>query len=134
PQPVPSPAPLSQTVWSGAGPGDYAAKPSPRRPEPGTGSLTGTPAMGTPVPGPMGAPGVVAAPAAARASTGVIDAEPAVRPPRTWLLPAIGLLDQGAAPANGEAIDHSRNMRIIEEKLRSFQIPAQVVATNSGPV
>jgi S-DNA-T family DNA segregation ATPase FtsK/SpoIIIE len=25
-------------------------------------------------------------------------------------------------------------MRIIEEKLRSFQIPAQVVATNSGPV
>ena len=27
-----------------------------------------------------------------------------------------------------------RNVRIIEEKLRSFQIPATVVATNTGPV
>jgi S-DNA-T family DNA segregation ATPase FtsK/SpoIIIE len=131
PQPVPSPAPLSQTVWSGTGPGDFAAKPAPRRAEPGTASTNGTPAQGTPVPA---APAAGAMPTAARASTGVLEPEPVVRPPRTWLLPAVSMLDEGAAPANGGAIDHSRNMRIIEEKLRSFQIPAQVVATNSGPV
>ena len=134
PQPVPSPAPLSQTVWSGAGPGDYAAKPPPRRAEPGTGSMNGTPAMGTPVPGVSGGPGMATLPAMARASTGVLDPEPVVKPPRTWVLPSIAVLEQGAAPANGGNVDHSRNMRIIEEKLRSFQIPAQVVATNSGPV
>ena len=37
-------------------------------------------------------------------------------------------------PANGGSVDHAQNTRIIEEKLRSFQIPAQVVGTNSGPV
>jgi S-DNA-T family DNA segregation ATPase FtsK/SpoIIIE len=59
---------------------------------------------------------------------------PVVRPPRVWALPAIALLEQGSTQARGDTVDHERNMRIIEEKLRSFQIPAQVVATNSGPV
>ena len=31
-------------------------------------------------------------------------------------------------------LDHARNIRIIEEKLPSFQIPASVTATNTGPV
>ncbi|MFO1541454.1 MAG: DNA translocase FtsK, partial [Chloroflexota bacterium] len=57
------------------------------------------------------------------------------RPPRAWTLPAIELL---TAPVTGRtpggAVDHARNVRIIEEKLRSFQIPAEVVGTNSGPV
>jgi S-DNA-T family DNA segregation ATPase FtsK/SpoIIIE len=133
PQPVPSPAPLSQTVWSGTGPGDYSAKQPARRPEPGTGSTNGTPAQGTPMPGSAGGAAPATTPAS-RTSTGVLEPEPLARPPRTWLLPAVALLDQGAPPSNGQTVDHSRNMRIIEEKLRSFQIPAQVVATNSGPV
>jgi len=132
PQPVPSPAPLSQTVWAGTGPGDYAAKPAARRTDPAATS-------GTPGPATSGAsgPGVGAAGAtatAARGATAVVEAAPVVRPPRSWDLPPVDLLDVGAPPTNGKAIDHERNMRIIEEKLRSFQIPAQVVATNSGPV
>ena len=34
----------------------------------------------------------------------------------------------------GQHLDHARNIRIIEEKLASFQIPASVTATNTGPV
>ncbi len=56
------------------------------------------------------------------------------RPPRVWEMPKVDILDLGAAPTNGGNVDHSRNTRIIEEKLRSFQIPAQVVGVNSGPV
>ena len=36
-------------------------------------------------------------------------------------------------PVAASDLDHARNIRIIEEKLASFQIPAQVVATNTGP-
>jgi S-DNA-T family DNA segregation ATPase FtsK/SpoIIIE len=133
PQPMPSPAPLSQTVWAGTGPGDYAAKPPARRPDQASGN--GTPALGTPVvPGAAAAGTAVATAAGARPPSAIVDAGPVIRPPRTWDLPPVDLLDVGAPPANGQTIDHERNRRIIEEKLRSFQIPAQVVGTNSGPV
>jgi DNA segregation ATPase FtsK/SpoIIIE, S-DNA-T family len=56
---------------------------------------------------------------------------------RTWRLPPLELLEgQGhpPKPVGGARLDHERNIRIIEEKLRSFQIPATVTATNTGPV
>ncbi|MEA2676593.1 MAG: segregation ATPase FtsK/SpoIIIE, family [Chloroflexota bacterium] len=60
--------------------------------------------------------------------------EPAI-PARSWTMPAFDLLDtEGTIAAPGARLDHARNIRIIEEKLSSFQIPAAVVATNSGPV
>ncbi len=133
PQPVPSPAPLSQTVWAGTGPGDYAAKPAARRPD---GSIERTPVGGTGIAAGAAMVGASAATGAAGgpATAVVMDGAPVVRPPRVWALPAVALLDQGTTPARGDTVDHERNVRIIEEKLRSFQIPAQVVATNSGPV
>jgi S-DNA-T family DNA segregation ATPase FtsK/SpoIIIE len=53
---------------------------------------------------------------------------------REWRLPSVTLLDQASESAEAGSHDHERNVRIIEEKLRSFQIPATVVATNTGPV
>ena len=53
---------------------------------------------------------------------------------RSYQLPSIGLLDENAPPATGARLDHARNIRIIEDKLLSFQIPATVTATNTGPV
>lgn len=53
---------------------------------------------------------------------------------RPWLLPDPELLEAVAPRSTGSRLDHERNIRIIEEKLRSFLIPAQVVAVNTGPV
>jgi S-DNA-T family DNA segregation ATPase FtsK/SpoIIIE len=53
---------------------------------------------------------------------------------REWQLPSVTLLDTAGEVADAARFDHARNVRIIEEKLRSFQIPATVVATNTGPV
>jgi S-DNA-T family DNA segregation ATPase FtsK/SpoIIIE len=58
----------------------------------------------------------------------------ASRPARPWQLPDYELLDEGESGAAGGRLDHARNIRIIEEKLASFQIPAEVIATNTGPV
>jgi S-DNA-T family DNA segregation ATPase FtsK/SpoIIIE len=76
--------------------------------------------------------------AAARAEAGVavadreddVDAAPA----RVWMLPSNDLLQAAEPPAATTRLDHSRNIRIIEEKLSSFQIPATVTSTNTGPV
>ena len=48
--------------------------------------------------------------------------------------PGVTLLDRASERADAALHDHVRNVRIIEEKLRCFQIPATVVATNTGPV
>ena len=60
--------------------------------------------------------------------------DPGERPARAWQLPGYELLDAGNSAASGGRLDHGRNIRIIEEKLASFQIPAEVIATNTGPV
>jgi len=55
----------------------------------------------------------------------------------SWQLPPMELLAEHApslSSAGGPRLDHERNIRIIEEKLRSFQIPATVTGTNTGPV
>jgi S-DNA-T family DNA segregation ATPase FtsK/SpoIIIE len=51
-----------------------------------------------------------------------------------WTLPGPELLEARAPTRPGGGIDHATNISRIEEKLRSFAIPAKVVATNSGPV
>jgi S-DNA-T family DNA segregation ATPase FtsK/SpoIIIE len=60
--------------------------------------------------------------------------EAAEEPARVWKLPANDLLDPPNIGGRGQRLDHERNIQIIEEKLASFQIPASVVATNTGPV
>jgi S-DNA-T family DNA segregation ATPase FtsK/SpoIIIE len=96
PKPVPSPAPISQTIWAG----ERATTPAVATAEPGALSTATAVAIAT----------------------------------RDWQLPPPDLLDQAQPPPAGQRLDHERNIRIIEEKLRSFQIPATVTGTNTGPV
>ncbi len=148
PEPLPSPAPVSQTVWAGSG-----------RSAGQTATLavlasTAPPARSTVAPAGGGDPGATNLPAgtgeasaaAARAATSTgyepalewdEDASDVARRrlfQREWRLPAVSLLDPATESAEAGSQDHQRNVRIIEEKLRSFQIPATVVATNTGPV
>ena len=98
--------PLSQTVWSG----------------PATGGGSATPGV-TSTADPLGA-----------TATAVLDETEVVAPLRIWEMPGYELL-QAAEPAPSTTrLDHARNIRIIEDKLSSFQIPATVTATNTGPV
>jgi S-DNA-T family DNA segregation ATPase FtsK/SpoIIIE len=108
PAPVPSPAPVSQTVWS----------------------ATGSSAVGAAV---QGSGRTAAAVADARP---LLEAEDAPTPihQRPWSLPAVESLEPARAARADARLDHDRNIRIIEEKLRSFQIPATVTAVNTGPV
>jgi len=107
PSPMSSPVPLSQTVWAGGRVGGAAA------------------------------PVAVAAPTtSATGDDDLLEAEDAPKPlhERPWLLPAVALLDPPLPEGGVEGLDHDRNIRIIEEKLRSFQIPATVSHFNEGPV
>ncbi|HEX5467361.1 MAG TPA: DNA translocase FtsK 4TM domain-containing protein [Candidatus Limnocylindrales bacterium] len=122
PAPMPSPAPVSQTVWSGGRSGGPALPPGAQA---GQGVL---------------AQGLGAAMAShAGPATGddlLLEAEDAPQPlhERTWALPPLDLLDPPRSRTAGNHLDHERNIRIIEEKLHSFQIPATVSGTNVGPV
>jgi DNA segregation ATPase FtsK/SpoIIIE, S-DNA-T family len=98
PQPMPSPAPVSQTVWS------------------------------------AGSAGSALATAMAPSLTAIDDQDSAGLGERAWELPGTGLLEASEPPPAGQRLDHARNISIIEEKLRSFQIPATVTGTNTGPV
>jgi S-DNA-T family DNA segregation ATPase FtsK/SpoIIIE len=53
-----------------------------------------------------------------------------------YTLPVIDLLDEGAPPVQGSGNEaaHARNEQIIIAKLQSFNIPAQIVGRNAGPV
>jgi DNA segregation ATPase FtsK/SpoIIIE, S-DNA-T family len=106
PTPETSSVPLSQTIWN--------AQP------------TGSPA----------AAAASVASALARPATGARSADESEDevPARTWLMPTYEMLDPGMVGGRGKVLDHGRNIQIIEEKLSSFQIPASVVATNTGPV
>ena len=80
------------------------------------------------------------APAAARLRDpdDVTDAgdSPPTRERIEYLLPALTLLEDVAIPTSpgGEEVVHLRNQEIIVRKLQSFNIPAQIVARNAGPV
>jgi DNA segregation ATPase FtsK/SpoIIIE, S-DNA-T family len=106
PPPETSPAPLSQTVWS--------APPTSRPP--------------APAPAPAGR----TEPAGAVAL--LAQEEAPAQPARIWVMPSNDLLDEGSEGGREQRLDHGRNIRIIEDKLSSFQIPASVTATNTGPV
>ena len=59
------------------------------------------------------------------------------RPPegRDWVLPSIEMLTiVPEPPVTSSRANHEANIRIIEDKLNSFGIPATVIATNTGPV
>ena len=116
PTPVSSPAPMSQTVWS-----------APVGEAPPRGAVTAT-AVAT---------AVRPTTATTNGAEGAVDAGAdavAPRPPRVWTLPEVASLDAARPAKGGAELDHQRNVQIIEEKLRSFQIPAEVVGTNTGPV
>ncbi|MEX2547238.1 MAG: DNA translocase FtsK [Chloroflexota bacterium] len=97
--------PLSQTFWSG-GPGSSTA----------------------------GGARVAATPLSATAVAMAEEEKEAAEPARVWVMPGNELLKAAEPVIGGARLDHSRNIRIIEEKLSSFQIPATVTATNTGPV
>ena len=140
--PISSPAPISQTVWDGA----RASREHGASGGSGSGRLMPAVPIGPggtlPLPLGTGAAGMAASAGGAVAvADGDHEALPAetVQPeppykPRVWNLPDIGLLDEEMEQLAASALDHQRNVRIIEDKLRSFQIPASVVGTNTGPV
>ncbi|MBF6604386.1 MAG: DNA translocase FtsK [Chloroflexi bacterium] len=105
PSPISSPAPMSQTVVSGRdGPAPESRGP------------------------------VAAAAVLGDAAVELLSADHAARPiDRPWVLPPIELIPSLAEGIVGKA-DHRMNIGIIEQKLLSFDIPATVVATNTGPV
>ena len=124
PSPISSPAPISQTVWSGRG----AAAGSQGAVAGGAG------ANGTATNGHAPAVGAARSRRAGRRAPG---GRGHARPGRVrdWALPGTELLEPARPETGkGQKLDHERNIRIIEEKLRSFQIPATVTGTNSGPV
>jgi S-DNA-T family DNA segregation ATPase FtsK/SpoIIIE len=61
---------------------------------------------------------------------------PPTRERREYVLPGLELLDDTVEPAilGGEESVHLRNQDIIIKKLASFEIPAQIVGRNAGPV
>jgi hypothetical protein len=91
----------------------------------------------------VGAAGALAATAAESARPGrkpddVTDAgdSPPTRDRVDYVLPPLTLLDDIEAPVapGGEDAVHRRNEEIIVRKLQSFNIPAQIVGRNAGPV
>ncbi|HSO30031.1 MAG TPA: DNA translocase FtsK, partial [Candidatus Sulfomarinibacteraceae bacterium] len=61
---------------------------------------------------------------------------PPTRERREYVLPPLDLLDEALEPIGlgGEEALHRRNEEIIVRKLASFDIPAQIVGRNAGPV
>ncbi|CAN5786951.1 DNA translocase FtsK [soil metagenome] len=106
PEPEPSIAPLSQTVWNAQGaPSAVVERPAAVSAQPRT--------------------------ASGLAQTTERDQD---TPPRIWDMPGHVLLDVTETAVRGQRLDHARNIQIIQEKLSSFQIQATVSATNTGPV
>jgi DNA segregation ATPase FtsK/SpoIIIE, S-DNA-T family len=61
---------------------------------------------------------------------------PPTRERREYVLPGLDVLDDTIEPAilGGDEAVHLRNQDIIIKKLASFEIPAQIVGRNAGPV
>jgi S-DNA-T family DNA segregation ATPase FtsK/SpoIIIE len=112
PAPIPSEAPMSQTVvWGAPRTAPAGARLGPER-------RTAAP----PAPSPM------------ESAVDLLEAEDASPPhARPWVLPPIDLLSARVEGPVGRP-DHATNIGIIEDKLRSFGIPAMVIGTNTGPV
>jgi S-DNA-T family DNA segregation ATPase FtsK/SpoIIIE len=153
PTPTPSPAPVSQTVWMGG------IRKRDSSAAVGATAVAEPLVVGLPTDAPSPGAGII--PALATGATALTDSpdadDAAEKPARSeyrpiedhpdpaevarlrlhqkpWRLPGVTLLDQATESADAQRHDHERNVRIIEEKLRSFSIPATVVGTNTGPV
>ena len=130
-----------------AGPGDPAAQtgiwgqdsPAPM-PSPLPTSATFAP---TRSPGAAGSPSATATavddrPRPARDPDDITDASdsPRTREHREYTLPGLALLDETVEPVapGGEESIHRRTEEIIIKKLASFEIQAQIVGRNAGPV
>jgi DNA segregation ATPase FtsK/SpoIIIE, S-DNA-T family len=112
PAPIPSEAPMSQTVVWGA---SQRAASGPRL-------------------GPERRSAVASAVSPVESAVDLLEAEDASPPlARPWTLPPIELLTARVEGPVGRP-DHATNIGIIEDKLRSFGIPAMVIGTNTGPV
>jgi S-DNA-T family DNA segregation ATPase FtsK/SpoIIIE len=112
PAPIPSEVPMSQTVVWGA------ARSAPAGPRSG----------------PERRSTAAQASSAFESSVDLLEAEDASPPhARPWVLPPIELLSARMEGPIGRP-DHATNIGIIEDKLRSFGIPAMVIGTNTGPV
>jgi S-DNA-T family DNA segregation ATPase FtsK/SpoIIIE len=112
PAPIPSEVPMSQTVVWGA------ARSAPSGPRLGPERRSAA----APASGPH------------ESSVDLLEAEDASPPnARPWVLPPIELLSARVEGPVGRP-DHATNIGIIEDKLRSFGIPAIVIGTNTGPV
>ncbi|NJD29310.1 MAG: hypothetical protein FIA92_13570, partial [Chloroflexi bacterium] len=123
PAPMPSPAPTSATF-------------APAR---AGGATAGTLATPVSTGGRATAPAAVAErPRPLRDPDDVTDASdsPPTREHREYVLPGLDLLDEGIEPRapGGEEAIHRRAEEIIVKKLASFEIPAQIVGRNAGPV
>jgi S-DNA-T family DNA segregation ATPase FtsK/SpoIIIE len=61
---------------------------------------------------------------------------PPTRERKEYVLPPLEILDEAVEPVGlaGEDALHRRNEEIIVRKLASFEIPAQIVGRNAGPV
>ncbi len=117
PAPLPSPAPTSATFAPARVPGNGA---------PAAGAAGGTPAAVAERPRPVRDPDDI---------TDASDSPP-TREHRDYVLPSLELLDVGSEPpsAGGEEAIHAHNERRILDKLHSFDIAAQIVGRNAGPV
>ncbi len=142
PTPMPSPAPMSQTVWTGIGKRDkdpvaVAAPAVAAMPAVAASGAASVAATGSATAPELYGPGDAAASGGADRDRAHPDPTEVTRlrlHQKRWQLPSVTLLDPSTEAADLTLHDHQRNVRIIEEKLRSFQIPATVVATNTGPV
>ncbi|HEY8136094.1 MAG TPA: DNA translocase FtsK 4TM domain-containing protein [Candidatus Limnocylindrales bacterium] len=111
---------------------ERAPREAPVRPEPLAPEPQSAPLSQTIWSAQLNGASAIAAEPAARAADETDDSQ---APARTWTMPTYDLLDtEGISGGPGQRLDHARNIRIIEEKLSSFQIPASVTATNTGPV
>ena len=88
--------------------------------------------------GPASSATIVEAPRLARDPDDITSASdsPPTRERKEYVLPPLTLLDAAVEPVglNGEDALHRRNEEIIVRKLASFEIPAQIVGRNAGPV
>jgi DNA segregation ATPase FtsK/SpoIIIE, S-DNA-T family len=117
PPPEHNEAPMSQTIWSARNPGGGG---------------------GSAAPAPAGRAGTAVAPAAVLGDAAVelLEAFDAAPPTldHDWVLPPVELVEVRAERGIGAEVDNSANITRIEQKLRDFGIPAQVVDVNTGPV
>jgi S-DNA-T family DNA segregation ATPase FtsK/SpoIIIE len=124
PGPMPSAAPTSATFAPARGPGSSTGLGS-------TSSATGASAGAA-------ATAVTDRPRPVRDPDDVTDASdsPETRERQDYALPPIETLDATVEPIapGGEEVVHQHNERVIIEKLRSFDIEAQIVGRNAGPV